>query len=160
MTSINILELQEALYAMETQSPKDNERNLLRLRDTVAVMQRELRQFAEVLEQATIAHIDMHGDISISDTERLYVGTTKTNKALGDGQGITMAVLEAGGGNLELFTSGEGGLLASQPWKYGAVKRLVGESKAAELFITEERQDIKTGKAQRSVKTFDSRFST
>lgn len=139
--------------------PIKNERQLLRMRDSVAVMQRQLRVFAETLEQATIAHIDEHGDIAISDTERLYVGVTKTNKAIGDGQAITLAVLEAGGGNLELFTSGEGGLLASQPWKYGAVKKLLGETKTAELFATEERQDIKTGKALRSVKTFDSRFT-
>ena len=100
----------------------------------------------------------MQPDIEISETERLYVGNTKTNKAIGDGQGITMAVLEAGGGNLELLTSGEGGVLASQPWKYGAVKALIGEAKTLELFLVEVKQDLKTGKAQRVVKSYDSKF--
>ncbi len=157
---LDLTEYLQELNAMEMEAPANNERNLLRMRDSVAVMQRQLRAFAETLEQATIAHIDMHGDIAISDTERLYVGTTKSHKTIGDGQGVTMAVLEAGNGNLELFTSGEGGLLASQPWKYGAVKKLLGDSKTAELFATEERQDIKTGKPLRSVKTFDTRFHT
>ncbi len=156
---LDLTEMQQELNAMEVEAPANNERQLLRMRDSVAVMQRQLRAFAETLEQATIAHIDMHGDIAISETERLYVGITRTNKAIGDGQAITMAVLEAGGGNLELFTSGEGGLLVAQPWKYGAVKKLLGDSKTAELFGAEERQDIRTGKALRSVKTFDSRFA-
>ncbi len=156
---LDLTEMMQELNAMEIEAPANNERKLLRMRDSVAVMQRQLRAFAETLEHATIAHIDMHGDIAISDTERLYVGTTRTNKSIGDGQEITMAVLEAGGGSMELLTSGEGGLLAAQPWKYGAVKKLLGDTKTAQLFTTEERQDIKTGKALRSVKTFDSRFT-
>ncbi len=137
---------------------EDNERQMLRMRDFISSTQRDLRALAEQLETEMIAHIDLHGDIEISETERLYVGNTKTNKSIGDGQGITMAVLEAGGGNLELLTSGEGGVLCSQPWKYGAVKALIGEAKMLELFSVEIKQDIKTGKAQRVVKSYDSKF--
>ena len=153
-----IADLKTLLTKMQPDNWKANERRMLRMRDFISTTQRELRALAEQLETEMIAHIDLHGDIEISETERLYVGNTKTNKAIGDGQGITMAVLEAGGGNLELLTSGEGGVLASQPWKYGAVKALIGEAKTLELFSVEVKQDLKTGKAQRVVKSYDSKF--
>jgi len=132
--------------------------NLVRLRDMVIGMQRELRVHAEAIEQALIECIDAQGDIVLSDTERLYVGFTKTTRSIDD-QSILMAVLDAGGGNLELLTTGDGGVLASQPWKHGAVRKLIGDERFGGLFTEETRKDIKTGKPVRSVKVFDSRFA-
>lgn len=132
--------------------------NLVRLRDTVIGMQRELRVHADAIEQALIECIDAQGDIALSDTERLYVGLTKTTRSIDD-QSILMAVLDAGGGNLELLTTGDGGVLASQPWKHGAVRKLIGDERFSGLFTEETRKDIKTGKPVRSVKVFDSRFA-
>ena len=131
--------------------------NLVRLRDLVIGMQRELRVHAEAIEQALIECIDAQGDIVLSDTERLYVGQTKTTKSVDD-QGILMAILEAGGGNLELLTTGDGGMLASQPWKAGAVRNLIGDDKFSACFETTVKIDVKTGKPARSVKVADQRF--
>ena len=153
-----IIELKSMLRNLHPEEWEDNERTLLRLRDNVSVMQRDLKALSVELEEELLNHIEQHGDIVISETERLYVGVTKTHVAMDDGQNVTQAVLEAGGGNLELFTSGEGGVLVSQPWKYGAVKKLVGERKINELFAIQTKQDLKTGKPLRTVKTFDKRF--
>ena len=131
---------------------------LVALRDSVIVMQRQLRQHAEAIEAALIEYIDAHGDIVLSDVERLYVGTTKVTRSTDD-QGILMAVLEAGNGNLELLTTGNGGVLASQPWKHGTVRKLIGDERFTGLFTEEVRKDIKTGKPARNVKVYDSRFA-
>ena len=96
-------------------------------------------------------------DLEISDTERLYVGTTRVTKSIDD-QEILMAILEAGNGNMELLTTGSGGMLGSQPWKPGAVRALIGDAKFAQCFTTETKLDVKTGKPAKSVKVADSRF--
>ena len=75
-----------------------------------------------------------------------------------DDQEILMAILEAGNGNMELLTTGAGGMLGSQPWKSGAVRALIGDAKFNKLFTTETKLDVKTGKPAKSVKVADSRF--
>ena len=130
---------------------------LVRIRDKISTMIRELKSLAQDTDKALIECIDATGDIAISDTERLYVGTTRSTKSIDD-QGILMAVLESVNGNLELITTGDGGVLASQPWKYGAVKTLLGESVTSTLFRTDTLRDVKTGSAIRSVKVSDTRY--
>ncbi len=75
-----------------------------------------------------------------------------------DDQEILMAILEAGNGNMEMLTTGAGGMLGSQPWKSGAVRALIGDAKFNKLFTTETKLDVKTGKPAKSVKVADSRF--
>ena len=138
----------------------ETERELLRWRDEVLANMREARAEVAQMEAVLLAYMDHHAcDLVISDTERLYVGQTKTTRSIDD-QGILMAILEAGGGNLELLTTGPGGMLASQPWKHGAVRELIGEQKFGECFRVEVKVDMKTGKPLRSVKLADDRFTT
>ena len=135
-----------------------NEYKLLRARDVLIVAQRNLRNLAIELDALLINYMRANAcDIAISDTERLYVGTTKVTKSHDD-QGILMAILEAGNGNMELLTTGDGGMLGSQPWKPGAVRALIGDAKFAQCFTTETKLDLKTGKPAKSVKVADSRF--
>ncbi len=131
---------------------------LVRLRDLVSHFQRRLREIAEETEAALLERIDAEGDIVLSEDERLYVGTTKVTRCIDD-QGVLMAILEAGNGNLELLTTGAGGLLASQPWKHGAVRKLIGDVRSNALFVEEVRRDVKTGKPLRSVKLHDKRYA-
>ena len=128
-----------------------NERGMLRMRDELSILLRTVKQLQAELEQAMVEHIDEHGDIAIDADERLYVGKTMVHKSIDD-QAILMAVLEVGNGNLELLTTGEGGMLASQPWKHGALTKLLGKERVAALFETSWRHDIKSGKLHRSVK--------
>ena len=87
-----------------------NEYKLLRARDVLIVAQRNLRNLAIELDALLINYMRANAcDIAISDTERLYVGTTKVTKSYDD-QGILMAIMEAGNGNLELLTTGDGGM--------------------------------------------------
>lgn len=134
------------------------DRAMLRLRDAALIAMRKARADVAQMEATLLAYMDEHAcDLVISDTEKLYVGQTKTTKSIDD-QGILMAILEAGGGNLELLTTGDGGMLASQPWKAGAVRALIGEDKFSACFTVDVKIDIKTGKPARSVKVADARF--
>ena len=137
---------------------EEMDRKMLRLRDQTLNAMRTARARMALMEEILLAYMDEHAcDLVISDTERLYVGQTKTTKSVDD-QGILMAILEAGGGNLELLTTGDGGMLASQPWKAGAVRDLIGDNKFSACFETTVKIDVKTGKPARSVKVADQRF--
>lgn len=137
---------------------EEMDRKMLRLRDQTLNAMRTARARMALMEEILLAYMDEHAcDLVISDTERLYVGQTKTTKSVDD-QGILMAILEAGGGNLELLTTGDGGMLASQPWKAGAVRDLIGDDKFSACFETTVKIDVKTGKPARSVKVADQRF--
>ncbi|GAA5367230.1 hypothetical protein [Streptococcus uberis] len=134
------------------------DRAMIAMRDIALVTMRKARAKMAQMEATLLAYMDEHAcDLEISDTERLYVGQTKTTKSVDD-QGILMAILEAGGGNLELLTTGDGGMLASQPWKAGAVRDLIGDNKFSACFETTVKIDLKTGKPARSVKVADQRF--
>jgi hypothetical protein len=151
----------DSMMAGGTVPPRspETDRELLRWRDAVLANMRKARAEVTQMEAALLAYMDAHAcDLVISDTERLYVGHTKTTRSVDD-QGILMAILEAGGGNLELLTTGPGGMLASQPWKHGAVRELIGEQKFGACFSTEVKLDMKTGKPARSVKLADDRFT-
>ncbi len=137
---------------------EDNDRALLRVRDGAIVVLRQARELMASVDAALIDYMGLNQcDLQISDTERLYVGSTRVTKSIDD-QEILMAILEAGNGNMELLTTGSGGMLGSQPWKSGAVRALIGDAKFNKLFTTETKLDLKTGKPAKSVKVADSRF--
>ena len=58
------------------------------------------------------------------------------------------------GGDLETFA----GHLVAQPFKHGAVGKLMTETNFKKLFITETKLDLKTGKAKRKLAAVDQRF--
>jgi len=137
---------------------EDNDRALLRVRDGAIVALRQARELMAGVDAAIIDYMTLNQcDLQISETERLYVGTTRVTKSVDD-QEILMAILEAGNGNMELLTTGAGGMLGSQPWKSGAVRALIGDATFNKLFVTETKLDVKTGKPAKSVKVADSRF--
>lgn len=130
---------------------KRRERELLKLRDSISQAQRQVKEWAARTEELLIDHIDAYGDIEVGDGKRLYVGATKTSKAIDDNTVFDM-VLELSHGDLSIFKSGENGVLVSNPWKSGAVRQLVGEQLYAQAFRTESAKDLKTGVVKRSVK--------
>ena len=130
---------------------KRRENELLKLRDTISQAQRLVKEWAARTEELLVVHIDEYGDIEIGEGKRLYVGVTKTNKAIDDSTVFDM-VMEVAHGDLSIFKSGENGVLVSNPWKSGAVRQLVGEELYAQAFRTEIAKDLKTGAAKRSVK--------
>ena len=150
---------QADLNKLTLEKSQDQEYKLLAARDTLIIAGRHLRTAIIEVEALLIGYMQGNDcDIVISDKERLYVGTTKTTKSIDD-QGILMAIMEAGNGNLELLTTGDGGMLASQPWKYGAVRALIGDEAFGKCFSVEVKLDAKTGKPAKQVKVFSKEFA-
>ena len=144
-TAYDLPAISKLLDLIGAERSEDNDRALLRVRDRAIVALRTAREMmADV-------------DAAIIDYMRLYVGSTRVTKSIDD-QEILMAILEAGNGNMELLTTGAGGMLGSQPWKSGAVRALIGDAKFNKCFTTETKMDVKTGKPAKSVKVADSRF--
>ena len=155
---INMQAIAKLLDVIGAERSEENDRALLRVRDRAIVALRTAREMMADVDAAIIDYMTLNQcDLEISDTERLYVGSTRVTKSVDD-QEILMAILEAGNGNMELLTTGSGGMLGSQPWKPGAVRALIGDAKFAQCFTTETKLDIKTGKPAKSVKVADSRF--
>ena len=130
---------------------------LLEVREELITAQRRIKEMAAQLEQCLIAHIDKWGDIEIANDQRLYVGSVKVTKAIDDSK--VFDCVRNAAGNTEVFQSGENGVLVAQPWKTGAVKKLVGIEIFDECFSVEIVKDIKTGAAKRTVKVFDPEYS-
>ena len=130
------------------------ERIILETRDKLAVLQRYLREQAKLLDAITTKHIDNFGDIEMGEGMRLYVTTVQSWKS-NDDRDVLQEVLEANGGDLSVLSSGPDGVLVSQPWKSGAVKKCVGEKIYFSLFTSHKSFDVATGKSLRSVRVAD-----
>ena len=157
-TAYDLPAISKLLDLIGAERSEDNDRALLRVRDRAIVSLRMARELMASVDAALIDYMNLNQcDLQISETERLYVGSTRVTKSIDD-QEILMAILEAGNGNMELLTTGSGGMLGSQPWKPGAVRALIGDAKFAQCFTTETKLDVKTGKPAKSVKVADSRF--
>ena len=157
-TAYDLPAISKLLDLIGAERSEDNDRALLRVRDRAIVALRTAREMMADVDAAIIDYMTLNQcDLQISETERLYVGSTRVTKSVDD-QEILMAILEAGNGNMELLTTGAGGMLGSQPWKPGAVRALIGDAKFAQCFTTETKLDIKTGKPAKSIKVADSRF--
>ena len=157
-TAYDLPAIAKLLDVIGAERSEDNDRALLRVRDRAIVALRTAREMMADVDAAIIDYMTLNQcDLEISDTERLYVGSTRVTKSVDD-QEILMAILEAGNGNMELLTTGSGGMLGSQPWKPGAVRALIGDEKFNKCFTTETKLDVKTGKPAKSIKVADSRF--
>jgi hypothetical protein len=91
-------------------------------------------------------------ELQVGDV-RFYEGATKTVKAIDNGL-IAAAILDATGGDFGKLAE----CMASNPWKQGQVKTIIGDSKHAELFATEYIADLKTGKPKRGLKAVNTAF--
>ena len=157
-TAYDLPAISKLLDLIGAERSEDNDRALLRVRDRAIVALRTAREMMADVDAAIIDYMTLNQcDLQISETERLYVGSTRVTKSIDD-QEILMAILEAGNGNMELLTTGSGGMLGSQPWKPGAVRALIGDEKFSKCFTTETKLDVKTGKPAKSIKVADSRF--
>ena len=117
-----------------------------------------LRDLTRHIEQAIIEHIETTGlDIELLDGKRWYVGKDKIIKS-NDDTAVMHAVLDATGGDVAKFTTGADGVLASSPWKFGAVKTLLGEDRFATLFTTTYKTSLETGKTIKVLKVADPAF--
>ena len=101
---IDLQTISKLLNVIGAERSEDNDRALLRVRDRAIVALRTAREMMADVDAAIIDYMTLNQcDLQISDTERLYVGTTRVTKSVDD-QEILMAILEAGNGNMELIS--------------------------------------------------------
>ena len=128
---------------------KDVTAELLQKMDALKQRTREL---AARTEEIACGVIQLHGDIVIGDI-RYYVGEEKRTKCI-DKPGTLEAVLTAKCGDFGAVCD----MLASDPFKYGAVRTAIGDDAFNKLFTQDKVIDLKTGKPLRSLQKLDGRF--
>jgi len=104
------------------------------------------------LEQIAVEWIEIHGPIDMGEI-RYIVGHPKSVTCM-DVVQCTHAVLDACGGELDALCS----YLCSDPYKYGAVHRLIGNELFAQLFREERHPKLVEGKPQPQLIRVDQRF--
>jgi len=125
----------------------------LELLDLMRFWTAQLKQARAMATEALIEWIDGNGDLEMGE-KRWYVGTTKRVK-LRDSFAAAEALLDATGGDLVEFCEA----LASEPFKQGHMRTVLGDAEHERLFSVDIVKDLKTGKPRREVKQTDKRFS-
>ena len=125
---------------------------LASLHSALRVTMTAMRELVSLVEQSAIEHIEATGrDIDLANGSRWYIGRERKRKCRNDAA-MLQSVLEAAGGDFSVLASGDSGVLAAAPWKWGAVKSLIGEARFAALVEETEVTDLKTGKVAKVLK--------
>ena len=152
-----ITEMQKQLNTITVGKATAGEQ-LRELHGAAKAAQVRLRALITLIELSCIEHIEATGkDIELEDGKRWYIGNDKRVKAIDDTM-ILQAILEASGGDVMKLTTGEFGVLASSPWKNGAVKNLIGQAKFDQLFTTSVVKSLETGAVVKVLKVADPAF--
>ncbi len=147
-------DLAQSLCAINTGSITAPDQ-LRELHSTVRSHLAQLRELLVQVELAAIEHIEATGeDIELNDGKRWYVGSEKKVKGKDD-TAILHAILRAVEGDVERLTTGADGVLASSPWKHGAVKALLGQEQFDTLFETTITASLETGARKKVLKVSD-----
>jgi 5-methylthioribose kinase len=113
----------------------------------------EARELVKLAEQIAIEWIQENKrDLIVSDTVRYYVGTEK-KEACKDVRAACEKILDKIAGDFAAFAD----CLSSNPFKFGAVRKLLGDAYAA-TFTTTTVTDLKTGKPAKALKKSDDSF--
>lgn len=119
--------------------------------DRIDQAKRMMKELDATLKESLIDWINRNGEINIG-TKRYYVGTSKKTKARDMTRLCEAAITEAGG-DFDAFAE----VLSANAFKPGACKALLGD-KWGQHFAVEIDQDVKTGKAKKSVQVIDEKF--
>lgn len=112
---------------------------ILQAMEFVKRLQQVYWQLKDRMEAAAMHYIEKHGNIEDGD-RRVYIAPNKTTKCKSNRETM-QAVLEAAGGDVDALVD----CLASDAFKPGATKKLVGALKGETLFETKVTQNVKTG---------------
>jgi hypothetical protein len=110
------------------------------------------REFKALCEERVLEYVSDHGPIDVGEI-RYFAGTDKKTVCK-DTRATAEAVLDATAGDLDAFCE----QLGAQPWKYGALKTLLGQERWAQFFDVVEKVDLKTKKAEKKLLTINTRF--
>lgn len=131
--------------------PNATAEDFLTVQHVVAGMKQVMRDYDQLAKEASLEFINEHGPVE-TETERYYVGSKKTTKCRDTGKTLEAILTETGG---DFGAAVE--LMASEPFKPGACKGVLGDS-WERCFIVNETPDLKTGKPKKEVKRIDKRF--
>jgi len=152
------IEIQHKLYELDT-SNLNTGIALRELHGEIRAMIARMKGIQLEIEAAAVEHIQATGnDIELGEGRRWYLGSTKTIKSRNDLDTLH-AVLAAAAGDFDRLTTGANGVLAASPWKFGAVKELLGVEKFEALFATTYAVSLETGKVLKSLKVGDDTFA-
>ncbi len=123
-----------------------------RLVDLIGAMKRRLKEVTDQCNATLMEYVKKHGDLEVG-VVRYYVGSEKRVKCRGN-EATTKAIVEATDGDISALAAA----LSSDPWKHGHVRKVLGDEKFEELFLTEVVEDMKTGQPRKVLKKADDRF--
>ena len=121
--------------------------------DMVQLFHQLGKEFTKALDAAMLEWIEANNrDIVVGDV-RYYAGVYKTTKCTNP-TGLLDALLTTTGGDMDRVCK----TFASNAFKHGACRDILEPDKYDELFVTEERPQLKEGKPVKQVLKFDQRF--
>ncbi len=113
---------------------------------------KEAKRIKSMMDELVMDFIEEHGEFELAGI-RYYNGKSKTTKA-NDHAEVLTALNEA----FKSDAAKVAGFLASDAWKYGAARELLGDEQFAELFTVSVDRDLKTGKPKKRAKSTSTRF--
>jgi hypothetical protein len=147
--------VREAIASIDTEIDGDK---MLAIWDTIAAIAARVREWKAQAEATFIATLIDHGndqypaEFVVGDV-RYYVGTDKRTKPR-DKVRVLEAILDKTAGDMKLAVE----MLASDAFKPGAVRDLLGDESFDTLFETTTVDDLKTGKPRRGIHSVNTKF--
>ena len=141
------------LNVIDSLDPDTDVERTLEVDSFVKTLKDRMKFIGEEMDRKKLEMVERHkGDLQVGDM-RYYVGATKKHVNLNK-EDTYYRVMDLFGGDIMQVLD----VMTSQPWKYGAIKTMLGEDVANELFETTTVKDVKTGKPKRTVKVVDTNF--
>lgn len=150
LTKANPLsELESSIAAIDATTPHDVVAEIV---TRVDYFKGAAKQLDTLLKEALLEYLNEPGKELIIGENRYYIGTKK-KVVSGDKGKLLEALLESSGGDFEAVAE----VLASQPFKHGACKGVLGDA-WGDHFTELVEDDVKTGKPKKEIKVVNDRF--
>src|SRR4026208_640946 len=146
----NLALLHQQVVSLSPDAPGDEGADLL---GRLEIAGKAFREVKALCEERVLEYVLAHGPIEIGDLR--YYAATEKRTVCRDTRATAEAVLDATAGDLDAFCE----QLAAQPWKYGALKSLLGQARWDLYFEVQEKPDLKTGKAEPKLLTVNKKYS-
>ncbi|HEX8341427.1 MAG TPA: hypothetical protein VF624_11010 [Tepidisphaeraceae bacterium] len=150
LATASIGDVEDAAAFLAVDEPEVQLQHWLNL--SAALLER-VKVLRERVEQTAIAWIDANGPVQVGDI-RYSIGVSKTVKCT-DAARCLQLVLDACRGDLDALTTH----LRADPFKYGSVRTLLGESLYDQVFCTETKPKLVEGKPQPTLIKTNTRFA-
>jgi hypothetical protein len=150
LTGLSVAAVEERVNALAPDAAGEEEIvNWLNLTEVLLQRAREIRHR---MEQVAVEWIQLHGPLAVGDI-RYSVGCPKTVRCLDVARCLRL-VLAGCGGDVD----GVAAYLRADPWKYGSVRSLLGESEFEQAFRSEWKPKLVEGRPQRQLQQTNTRF--